>query len=632
MNTKAWLWVVVLVGGGGVSFACSVFAGEVSDNQTVEEAQNSMETIIRDKPMTGDKSKNQARVGEDDLAGAAPEEALEVLADVDLVRSGGPLSPTRLMVRGLSGPRTRVLVDGLALDNPSSGSIDVANVLGPLAPRVQTEFDLLGGSRSLELTFDDVILPSITATLGVGTLDTRIFQMVLRVPFAELDEDGGHLSVAVRGAETQGDFLFQLAENQPQLSRTNNEQHRLQTWTRLKTPTQFLLGASVTSEHFLLAHIHEGGVAGFAAAPLTDLRAASSGMAGRSLARFQWAETSVKTSVSSRLMTQGSWRNSGPKEKVSSLRSTAHLDIQWQTSLPLNFELQLNALNELERDEIQGLGVERGAARAAASIRLQHRFVKLEANAGLQILSDLIARHGWGRGPLPAASVVVEGGPKIFIVGVRAALQNRAPSLQEMFAPAGLVVPNPTLLPETGVSVDGYASFRLSRTLKGKFVLFASRMEEAIIVAHQNAFELSALNTGPLSRAGFEASLQIRPTSWLKVESVSAGLLSEVDATGAPLPSATPFSHRLSATLGQAHRAHFRVSLRHRSRTPANLFGTLFTPSYSLVDVQAAFPVTDAAMVRISASNILNELQAKDAYLFPLPGRQIFLSVEVKIQ
>ena len=108
-------------------------------------------------------------------------------------------------------------------------------------------------------------------------------------------------------------------------------------------------------------------------------------------------------------------------------------------------------------------------------------------------------------------------------------------------------------------------------------------------------------------------------------------MASRVDATGAPMPVTPWLSARAESRLGRVRGTHARVTLRHRSSTTSNVFGTLPVPAYTLFDAAVVWPVSSKLRVVARAENVLDLPTAQDLNGLPLPGRLLFASVEANL-
>jgi outer membrane receptor protein involved in Fe transport len=205
----------------------------------------------------------------------------------------------------------------------------------------------------------------------------------------------------------------------------------------------------------------------------------------------------------------------------------------------------------------------------------------------------------------------------------------RPPTLGEMVAPAGLVLGNEDLLPER--STDGEIAIRmnLGRPLRATLALFGGQVEETIVFANRNAYEIQALNTGPLWRAGVEGRVDVDPHPAVNLSVVWSTLASKLVATEAPLPGAPAWQTRSQFRLGRDHLFHGVGQIRGQDSAPSNLFGTLKAPAYAMVDAFLIWPINRTLRVALAVTNIVNVLDARDVHQLPLPGRQFFLSFEV---
>jgi hypothetical protein len=552
-----------------------------------------------------------------DRARPSPAEALERVDGVTLSRSGGPLAPAEPRLRGLGGARLRVDLDGLVLNDPVTGGVDAAALPLLSLARVERRPGDFGGALSLALPDR----PASRLAVGVGTLET----LRLAGAFALPSDDGGQLAGAATVARSDGRFTFQPSSNTgslddaPLATRENNDQQRAGAWVRASVGTSPWRG-----EGLAWGSMHEGGIPGFASSPTDGLRGRALTGAGRGALVLDAGDIEARGEVIGRASSRASW----DRRRTSADAVTAtHLAARLSTLVDeLVGGLTLSASAFAARSEVLAPRFSRGTfgTEAAASWRFGDGAWRLDGGLGFATASDI-------PGPLPRARLGLETrGPAGMSAGLLLSHASRAPTLDELFAPRGFVLGNPDLRPEHTSDVESWWAWSPGRVVDARLSVFAGRLGDAILYVNRNAFEVAPANTGAGWRAGLDGRLGVTPHRLLGLELVAAALLSHLEATGAPLPGAPPLSARLRGRFGPAGGAHIDAQLRHRGSTTANLHGTLEVPAYSLLDLVAVFPVSERLRLMSAITNALDVLDARDANLLPLPGRQIFVSLEVR--
>lgn len=549
-------------------------------------------------------------------ATATPEEGLEALMGVHLVRAGGPLAPARLHRRGLGGARLGSDLMGLRLDDPSTGELDVASL--PLWA-VTTARASAGGLED-GLHFDGLGTDTLRARLGVGTLET------LRLDVAShLIGDGlGDVTVGASAGTTSGDFRYAPSsptgsvDGSPPVARSNNDQRRA---------SGLVHGASSLAlgglEAIAWGSAHEGGIPGFATAPTNGLRGRTLIGGARTALSATGSVWSAEADASLRASSRATWDDRLPTpDEVAAVSTSIGALVETDALLK---GLRLRASTRLEHAEIVGAPFVRDVVdlKSAAELRLFERWLLIAAELGGASYSDV--------GLLPRGAAGVELSPTSrWATGVRVTHGGRAPTLDELYAPRGLVLGNASLGFERASDVEIYGALS-SHVVSVRVAGFAGRMEDAILFLNRNAFEVQPVNTGPVLRAGVEGRVNVEPHPLAGLEVTASALASRVDVTAAPLPVVPPLSARLSARLGERAGAGIYVVMHQRAAVTNNLYGTLRTPGYVLVDLISRLPLGDALAFTAALTNAFDVLDARDANLLPLPGRQLFVALEVRL-
>jgi len=561
--------------------------------------------------------------------------ALLLVPGATLARDGGPLSPVRPVVRGLSGPRLAVTALGLSLDDPAAGVVDVGLLpwgMGDVVVDVGAGAGL-GGALSLRRP-----APGVQIVVGAGSVGT----LRARGRVAE-DVEGGHVAGFVDVGSTRGDFPFvnddTLGTGGPDAVRANNDQQRANVAAAADVDAAGVRVAVAAS-----GAARRGGVPGFASAPLA-LRAEDALGAVGAQARARAGVVVVDVGVAA----AGSDRRvfgvgaAGPTDSRlvgaragASARATASI-VEGATA-----SLRARA----DRSAIVAV-VDRDAARldADATVRaaVGPLVVGVDARVGVGVVVDrdlraavertvdgTAAREGATLTLLPQGALRVlaadgDGAATAFLGVTRA---SRAPTLDERYAPRGFVRGNPALRPEAvdeleaGVVVGTDAA-------RARVVGHVSALRDGIVVVHKNAFELGPENTGAATRAGVDVGVALRPTPLVSVDVAASLLVTALASTGAPLPGAPPVALALAPRVGDDD-GWLRALLAVRGPVSSTLFGTLTSPGTVLLDVEGRLPLAPRLGVLVSLHNALDVRDARDQNLLPLPGRLVFVSLEVR--
>ncbi len=551
---------------------------------------------------------------------ATPEEGLEALAGVHLLRTGGPLAPVRLRYRGLEGPRLGSDLMGLRLADPVTGGLDVAAL--PLWALPAAAASSRAGSGAGGVHFEAPKGNDLKARAGAGTLGTFRLDAV-----ATRDDGASLLSAGASLAMTEGDFRYAPAsatgsvDDAAPLTRGNNDQRRAsgllhaRTWIPVGKLDALAWGSA-----------HEGGVPGFATAPTSRLRGRHLGGGARGAMTLAYGPLSAELDGAVTGSARSTWDELRPaKEGVASLSTSVGLGAEAEEILPgltLAGAVRLERAQVLEADFVRDVG----DVSAELEQQLGGRWLLLFARVGVTSFSDV--------GLLPRGEAGLEIGPSSsWAAGLRASHGGRAPTLDELYAPRGFVLGNSALGFERSSDAELYAriaSAARGRRVEARVAAFVGRMEDMILFVNRNAFEVQPVNTGPLLRAGVEGRVDVQLHPLLGLEVTANALASTVEATGAPLPVVPPLSSRLVARLGEPDGGTLSVVVRQRSGVSNNLYGTLRTPGYALLDLVSRLPLGDTLAVTAALTNALDVLDARDVNLLPLPGRQLFVAVEVR--
>jgi len=565
------------------------------------------------------------------------------------VRSGGLLAPSELRVRGLGGARLAVTLDGIPLDDPAGGRIDLTEL----------ESGLISDARLLRGPEAGTLAPGAVA--GTLALRTAAIEQGLRAQLRSMAGSEGTARFSTRlgygsgGAgvlgslllgRSEGDFSYRpvsYSGDQPYVGdpqrRANNDHARYGASLLARYAGEGFLGQG-------LVHLarHTGGVAGLAGHPSPEARFSSeSALAGTRLTTLVGpAEVGAELSARRR---EAHFINPTPlataqsHEQLNTTRGAITIDaplIHDRAKLSLAVEASRSEARPVLGDrafvfdqegEANGLRALRDAVAARARLRVEllERRLAVDVGARLDQISDV--------GLEPSASAQLSAAlTRDLVLDVSAGRAFRAPTFYEKYGPPlGYVRANPDLQPEDGVEVGAGLRFGSARAAVATS-LFVARLSHAILYLNRNAYEVRPENAGSLWRGGGELSASLRATRWLTQRAVVELLLSRLDATGAAVPT-SPLLRLRSRTelsieaLWSALPLHAFLDAAAASPSSSNLHGELTVPAQATLDAGLALQISEHSSLSLELRNLLDADSRVDLHQVPLPGRQLMASL-----
>jgi hypothetical protein len=559
--------------------------------------------------------------------------ALLFVPGAAIARDGGPLAPVRPLMRGLSGARLEVDALGMSLVDPAAGVVDLALLPWGMGDVVVETGAGSGLAGALSLRAPR---PGLHASVGAGDLST----LRGRVRGAQA-LPGGRVYGFVDAGTTRGDFPFvnddALGTGGPAAVRTNNDQQRGNAAVAVDVDVD---GARVAVAG--VGGVRRGGVPGFATAPLSLRAHDAMGAVGARVTTQAFGarvDVGADATASDRIVSDAD---------TDSRLSGARAGVMARLSAPLLREVDVALALRADQSGIVDV-VERSAGRGAIDLRARRPLGPLEGavdvSVGGDVVVDVDAAVASGDAPATTTTLLPRGalrlrlrdrapddrraparssGVEAFVGLTRAA---RAPTLDERFAPRGFVRGNAALRPESvdeaeaGVVIDAPGA-------RVRLTAHASALNDVIVVVNRNAFEVSPENTGEATRVGIDVGVQLRPLPLLSLDVAAGVLASALSSTGAPLPGAPPVVLALAPRLGD-EAAWVRAVFAARGAVASTLFGTLTSPGSMLVDLDGRVPLGQGLAAAVTVQNALDVRDARDLNLLPLPGRLVFVSLEV---
>lgn len=529
-----------------------------------------------------------------------------------ITEDGGPMSGARIRYRGLANSRIPVFLEGLALNNPINGISD-ANAMFLFAAK-----NLQANAQSLSITLPKVEEAQAKGVLGYGSQNSIKLGGITGAPLSK----NSSVLVAMQASSTNGEFSFaspQLAKTDPQNSfvRHNNDQHRLQALMKLDHTS-----AKSSSQALLAFNAHEGGLPGFAFSPNLNLRnrALFSGLSARTAHKIRKAELSIN--VANSLF---DYRTYEKKHHEQKLRASTHeitlgfkslvlpswFDFDWGEQIIIE-----NAY-DLKKSRI-GVGF------------LMHRTAKWAGKLKPQMFSNfsMVGFQEHGLIFKKELGVTVQPHERMSITG-RFMRSQRLPTFLELYAQNSFFVGNPDLKKESILDVELGTTLRITKEAVLKLNGFFGYLSDLIVDVPFMAAMLRPVNIDTARRYGVDMGLTLEPLDWLMIESTNSLQSTKIRSTEAPLPHAPWFSGLSRVRFGHEDTATLSLQTRYKGPSYANLFGTLKSDGYGLVDALLFVKPYERLGLSLSISNIFHHRTARDSYEMPLPGIGFFGQVEL---
>ncbi len=199
----------------------------------------------------------------------------------------------------------------------------------------------------------------------------------------------------------------------------------------------------------------------------------------------------------------------------------------------------------------------------------------------------------------------------------------RVPSFGELFFPEqGFIGGNPDLKPETSYDFDVGILLSHPRA-KFEIIYFRNKIKNLIQFVFINAFRIEPRNLSDVTEQGFETSLALRPLDNLYLYAAYTFLDGEVKDTGAQLPGRPKNNFDFRGVLDLNLFTIFWET-HYVDKIPLNTF-----PNGRTTDARTTHDIGGKAawnniFVTIEIKNLFNNLNVRDALDFPLPGRTVF--------
>ena len=564
--------------------------------------------------------------------------AAEVLATspgATVHQSGAPGQSASLSLRGASADESLILLDGIPLQGPGGGSIDLATVPAALLDRMIVSRGVLGAQLGAGALGGAVELvprratsrPSGGAQASIGSFGTAQ---------VEGDFASGGALLGIQLDRTAGDFDY-AARVPPEAptfygyTRQNSDARRASGLFRLEQRP----AADTELDLLLQATAGDRGLPGAVTLTTTHSRSLDQGgLAGARLrgsaGRLAWAVRAWGRA--DRIELRGvqltnDCTDGGPDCPRSDERSST-ARAEGEIAAQLGGRQFLKAIISGGEEWIAGAptGSHR---RPLTSLALSDDFVlPLDVTVHPALRID---RVGPDTAVSPGVTATVRpAGPLELRAGW--GLSFRPASFAELYLDQGGVAPNETLSPERAWSADAGAAWR-SPHLTLAANVFWSRYRELILYQLYPPFRSKPYNTGAARIAGVElqgtASLPWGVTAeaayaFLDAVNLRSGL------EGHHLVYRPP--HQLFGRLARrGDRLEGYAGLTFRSEMPRDAFDSAHLPAQLRIDAGAGIRAVGPLWIDFEVKNLLDDQTQQDLFQYPLPGLSLALIARARL-
>ena len=649
--TRARSRRVLCLGSHAFYAACVAWAGAAAAQQVEVPSTGPVEEIVvvADRPPRAPAAATTI-IETARFAGEARSiaELLTAAPGVTIHSLGGPGQLATFSLRGASADQSLVLLDGIPLKGPGGGAIDLSTLPASLLGTIVVTRGVLGAQLgagalggALELFPRSRVRERSEggAQIEVGSFGTARISADLNTPLG-----AGGLIGAAQLDTTRGDYVYSR-QYTPELpnapyydeTRINADAKRaggLLRWDQA-------ISASMQLDLLLHGTIGARGLPG----PLGNLTpqarvSDAGGVAGMRLrgvggdsvwAVRAWAR---HDQIALRALgATGDCSDGQPGCETTRQRSSA-AEGEVQVGHAIGSAQWLRATVGVGREFASGdgLGARRRSlltlalsddVRAATGLSL-HPAVRIE-----QVGSNWGASPGVGAlyrfAALPHCSVRPQWYcPLELRLGIGRSF--RPPSFAELYLDQGVVAPNPDLIPERALSIDGGIAWH-GRMVTLSFSPFVSFYRDVIIYELFPPFRAKPFNFGAARIAGFEVQALALLPGGFYAEAAYSLLRARNDTEsltqrGQPLPYRP--SRRLFLRLARrGDRLEGYLEMSATSSMPRNSFGTSFMPAQFVANTGAGARIAGPIWLDLEVKNVLDDRRQQDLFLYPLPGLSI---------
>ena len=541
---------------------------------------------------------------------------------------GGPGQPATLSLRGATADESLVLLDGIPLEGPGGGAIDLATLPAALLERMIVSRGVLGAQYGAGALGGAVELVPRAARSAGAQASFGSFGTAQVAADASAAVGDGSALVAVQGDRTAGDFDYaqQLTTGGDWYgyTRKNADALRGSLLARLSQP----IGA-LEADALVTASAGDRGLPGPTSQPPahgreTDQAYLAGAKVRGAVGGGEWSARAWGRLSRIDLAAAFPFGDCTPPDCPRTNQRTSALRGEGELSLP-NIDAKLSGGEEWAGGT--GTGAHQRGAAALALAGEWAPVAALSLHPALRF--DAI---GSASGLSPALAALYKQGPLELRAGW--GLSFRAPTFSELYLHGGGVGPNPGLAPERAWSVDAGAAWRLKRLTLVAGVFWSQYRDLILYELKPSANEVTPFNVGSAHIAGVELQAVVPLGNGFLAEASYSLLAAINDRPGAQQAQQLPYRppHRLFARLARrGDRVEGYAECAFQSRMPRDQYGSAYLPGQLQLNAGAGARVAGPLWLDLEAKNLLDDQTLEDVFQYPLPGLAIAVIARARL-
>jgi outer membrane cobalamin receptor len=572
---------------------------------------------------------------------------------VSLLQTGGPGQESQFSLRGATADQTLLLLDGIPLQGPGGGAVDLATLPASLVGSLVVSRGVLGaqlgaGALGGALELQPRSAPASGRELGLQLSGGSFGTAQLVADVAGSSERLGTWSAGLQLDRTSGDFPYAV-KLQPSLpdapyygmERQNDDAQRAGLLVHGSVPLGDrlqldLLGQGTAGDRglpgtsaLLTPNAREADQSGLLGARLRGLLG-DAVLSGRAWVRGSLIElrglgTSLVDCIGP---------NPSPAcalQETHTLGSRAELELGL-APLPGHWvTLQLSGGGEWLAGDFTGIhrrGL--GSLALADDLALAGGALSLHPAVRFDLVgADAAVSPGLGAVFRPVATGPLAG----LTLRAGAGLSFRPPSFSELYLDQGLTLPNPELKPERAGSVDAGLGWQ-GGAVSASFGLFWSRYRDLILYELYPPERVKPQNIGAARIAGSELQVSVQlplgaalDASWSWLDAVNER--PSATEEGRALPYRAP--QRIFARLSRrGDRIEAFCQGTFSSALPRNATATTELPAQLRLDAGAGARLAGPLWVDLVVRNLLDDQTQQDLFQYPLPGASLLATARAR--
>jgi outer membrane cobalamin receptor len=553
---------------------------------------------------------------------------------------GGPGQASTLSLRGATADEALVLLDGIPLQGPGGGAVDLSTLPATLLDRMVVSRGVLGaqfGAGALGGALELLPRAAHRRWTGGAELAAGSFGTARAALDASLPLGSGSAIVALQGDRTGGKFEYarQLTPEVPDapyygFARENADATRGSGLVRVSQE----VAAETDLDLMLQGSAGIRGLPGPAGAPTPRSRELDEGLLGGLRLRGARGDLAWSVRASGRLdrvelrgVQAFGDCDDGTRDCPRIDQRSSNARGEGELQLPLGDAQALRLLLAGGGEWVHGSDASahsRGvfAAAVRSDFRLPGGF---SAHPALRL-----DRIGGDTGISPALGAQWRPGTD-HPLELRAAwgLSFRSPTFSELYLERGGVASNPALQPERAWSVDAGADWRMALlTVSGS--VFWSSYRDLILYRRFPPAQVKPFNVGEARIAGAELQAVV-PLAAHFLAQLSYSFLDAVNRRdGHKLAYRPP--HRLFARLARrGERVEGYGEMSFTSAMPRNDFDTAFVSRQVLFNAGIGVRTLGPVWLDVDVKNLFDVRTYEDVFQYPLPGLSIALIARARL-